>query len=66
MECNRPILHQKNPAGVAFLPMLDWRGLVQPLHFLIIIDSQWCLSYNFFNKSVFLLKSQGVSYERSV
>jgi hypothetical protein len=46
----------EKPVCVAFLPMLHWRGLVQPLHALIIIDSQWCLSYNFFNKKCVLVK----------
>jgi len=56
MEYNRPILHQRNTAAVAFFAVLHWRGLAQPLHSLIIIDSQWCLSYNFFNKKYVFIK----------
>ncbi len=54
------LMHGMQPANFAsekpvrcrFFAVLHWRGLVQPLHALIIIDSQWCLSYNFSVKKV--------------
>lgn|GEM_PF-2315479 len=56
----------EKPDRCRFFAVLYWRGLAQPLYSLIIIDRQWCLSYNFFNKKYVLIKITGSSYERSV